>query len=67
MHKLLLISISLLAVVLLALAAALSLAIEDRPRIERQVTLTPEHIGRAKRIIDAHRYWGGQACSQPPT
>lgn len=57
MHKLLLISISLLAVVLLALAATLSLAIEDRPRIERQVTLTPEHIGRAKRIIDAHRYW----------
>ncbi|SCX50442.1 hypothetical protein [Nitrosospira sp. Nsp1] len=57
MHKLLLISISLLAVVLLALATALSLAIEDRPRIERQVTLTPEHIGRAKGIIDAHRYW----------
>ncbi|BCT68813.1 hypothetical protein [Nitrosospira sp. NRS527] len=57
MHKLLLISISLLAVVLLALAAALSLAIEDHPRIERQVILTPEHIGRAKRIIDAHRYW----------
>jgi hypothetical protein len=57
MHKLLLISISLLAVVFLALAAALSLAIEDHPRIERQVILTPEHIGRAKQIIDAHRYW----------
>jgi hypothetical protein len=56
MHKLLLISISLTAIVLLALAAALSLAIEDRPRIERQVILTPEHIGRAKQIIDAHRY-----------
>ncbi|MEO8997340.1 MAG: hypothetical protein ABI284_07830 [Nitrosospira sp.] len=57
MHKLLLISISLLAVVLLALAVALTLAIEDRPRIERQVILTPEHIRRAKHIIDAHRYW----------
>jgi hypothetical protein len=57
MHKLLLISISLLAVVLLALAATLTLAIEDRPRIERQVILTPEHIGRAKQIVDAHRYW----------
>ncbi len=57
MHKLLLISISLLAVVVLVLAAALSLAIEDHPRIERQVILTPEHIGRAKQIIDAHRYW----------
>ena len=57
MHKLLLISISLLAVVFLELAAALSLAIEDHPRVERQVILTPEHIGRAKQIIDAHRYW----------
>jgi hypothetical protein len=57
MHKLLLISISLLAIVLLALAAAFSLAIEDHPRIDRQVILTPEHIGRAKQIIDAHRYW----------
>jgi hypothetical protein len=56
MHKLLLISISLTAIVLLALATALSLAIEDRPRIERQVILTPDHIGRAKQIIDAHRY-----------
>jgi hypothetical protein len=57
MHKLLLISISLLAIALLALAAAFSLAIEDHPRIDRQVILTPEHIGRAKQIIDAHRYW----------
>lgn len=57
MHKLLLISISLLAIILLALAAAFSLAIEDHPRIDRQVILTPEHIGRAKQIIDAHRYW----------
>ena len=57
MHKLLLISISLLGIVLLALVGALSLAIEDHPRIGRQVILTPEHIGRAKQIIDAHRYW----------
>ena len=43
--------------ILLALAVAFSLAIESSPRIDRVVILTPEHIGRAKQIIDAHRYW----------
>lgn len=58
MRKLLLIFlISLFSIVPLALMAALTLAIEDHPRVDRQVILTPEHIGRAKQIIDAHRYW----------
>jgi hypothetical protein len=41
----------------LALLATLWLAIEDRPRIDRKVILTPEHVGRAKEIIDKHRHW----------
>jgi hypothetical protein len=39
----------------LVLVAALWLAIEDQPRIDRKVILTPEHVGRAKEIIDTHR------------
>jgi hypothetical protein len=39
----------------LVLVAALWLAIEDSPRIDRKVILTPEHVGRAKEIIDTHR------------
>jgi hypothetical protein len=39
----------------LVLVAALGLAIEDSPRIDRKVILTPEHVGRAKEIIDTHR------------
>lgn len=58
MRKLLLVfSIGLLFIVPLALITALALALEDHPRIDRQVILTPEHIGRAKQIVDAHRYW----------
>jgi hypothetical protein len=58
MRKLLLIFlIGLFFIFPLALIAALSLAIEDHPRIDRKVILTPEHIGRAKQIVDAHRYW----------
>lgn len=43
--------------VLLALMIAFSLAVEETPLVERPVILAPEHIGRAKQIIDAHRYW----------
>src|SRR5688500_4692847 len=58
MRKLLLIFlIGLFFIFPLALIAMLSLAIEDHPRINRKVILTPEHIGRAKQIVDAHRYW----------
>lgn len=39
----------------LVLLILLFLAIEDRPRIDRQVIFTPEHIARAKYIVDAHR------------
>ena len=31
------------------------LIIETQPRVDRQVTLTPEHIAQAKHIIDTHR------------
>lgn len=58
MRKLLLVFlIGLLFIFPLALIAMLSLAIEDHPRIDRKVILTPGHIGRAKQIVDAHRYW----------
>lgn len=58
MRKLLLVFlIGLLFIFPLALIAMLSLAIEDHPRIDRKVILTLEHIGRAKQIVDAHRYW----------
>jgi hypothetical protein len=39
----------------LALTVFLILAIETQPRIDRQTTLTPEHIARAKYILDTHR------------
>ena len=40
----------------LALLILLFLAIEDHPRVDRQVIFTPEHIERAKYIVDAHRF-----------
>jgi len=57
MRKLSFIFTGCLFAVLLALVAAFSFAIEDHPRVDRVVILTPEHVGRAKEIIDAHRYW----------
>jgi hypothetical protein len=47
--------LGLLVAIPLVLVAALWLAIEDSPRIDRKVILTPEHVGRAKEIIDTHR------------
>jgi hypothetical protein len=42
---------------LAALAAAvLVLALEREPRIDRPVALLPEHVARAKKMVDVHRY-----------
>jgi hypothetical protein len=41
---------------LLLLGIGLWLVIEGTPRISRQVVLTPEHIERAKKIVDLHRH-----------
>lgn len=57
MRKLALFITTLLLAPPLALLTLLFLAIEDHPRVDRQVILTPEHVERAKQIVDAHRYW----------
>lgn len=57
MRKLPLFIITVLFAIPLMLIAALFLAIDDHPRVDRQVILTPEHIGRAKQIVDEHRFW----------
>lgn len=44
-----------LLVIVIVPAAVLILAIENEPRIVRQVSLSPEYIARAKQIIDAYR------------
>ncbi len=56
-HKLPLAITGLVFAISLALVILLFLAIESRPRIDRHVVFTPEHIERAKQIVDAHRYW----------
>jgi hypothetical protein len=56
MRKLSLLILGLLTAAPLALMATLWLMVEDRPRIDRKVILTPEHVGRAKDIIDRHRH-----------
>jgi hypothetical protein len=38
----------------LALAAAAWLAVDDRPAVERAVAFTPEHVERARRIVEAN-------------
>jgi hypothetical protein len=57
MRKLALLILGLLVAAPLALLTVFLLAIEDQPRIDRKVILTPEHVGRAKEIIDKHRLW----------
>jgi len=42
------------ALAALLVAAALPLALSGRPAVERTVEFTPEHIGRAKRILQLH-------------
>lgn len=44
-----------LLVIVITPAAILILAIENEPRIVRQVSLSPEYIARAKQIIDTYR------------
>ena len=56
MRKFSLLILGLLIAAPLALMATLWLVVEDRPRIDRKVILTPEHVGRAKDIIDRHRH-----------
>ncbi|SFW11887.1 hypothetical protein [Nitrosovibrio sp. Nv17] len=56
MRRFALLSLTLLVLPPLFLLALTVLAIEDYPRTDRQVILTPEHIERVKRIVDAHRY-----------
>ena len=41
---------------ILMLTAILFTVFEDKPRINRQVILVPEHVKRARQIIDVHRY-----------
>jgi len=41
---------------ILTLFGILLVAFEEKPRIDRQVVLAPEHVERAKKIIDIHRY-----------
>lgn len=57
MRKFLIFSVVLLLIFPLVLMALISLAIDAYPRIDRKVILTPDHISRAKSIVDAHRYW----------
>ena len=56
MRKFSLLILGLLIAAPLALMATLWLVVEDRPRIDRKVILTPEHVGRAKDIIERHRH-----------
>lgn len=45
-----------LASIALALFAGWRLATDDRPQVERALTLSVEQIGRAKDIVQGHRY-----------
>ena len=56
MRKLVLLLTIFLFAIPVSLAVFFSLAIEAQPRVVRQVTLAPEHIERAKKIIDTHHY-----------
>ncbi|SEI38317.1 hypothetical protein [Nitrosomonas eutropha] len=56
MRKLLnLTGISLLVLITI-LAGATYLAVDTRPKIAREISITPEQIARAKSILDTHRY-----------
>src|SRR5690349_25034118 len=57
MRKVFIILAGCLLFALLALTIAFSLAIEEAPLTNRAVILAPEHIGRAKQLVNAHRYW----------
>ena len=57
MRKLSLFIITLVLALPLAVLTLVILAVEDHPRVDRRVILTPEHMERAKQIVDAHRDW----------
>lgn len=57
MRKLSLFVITLVLALPLAALTLVILAVEDHPRVDRRVILTPEHMERAKQIVDAHRDW----------
>ncbi|PTR09997.1 hypothetical protein C8R32_10284 [Nitrosospira sp. Nsp5] len=57
MRKLSLFIITLALALPLAVLTLVILAVEDHPRVDRRVILTPEHMERAKQIVDAHRDW----------
>ncbi len=56
MRALLLGSLSAALLLATALSFLLLFALEIRPRVDRPVALTPEHVGRAKALLDRHRY-----------
>ena len=41
---------------ILTLFVILLVVFEEKPRIDRQIILAPEHVERVKKIIDIHRY-----------
>ncbi|CAD85744.1 MAG TPA: hypothetical protein PK667_11190 [Nitrosomonas europaea] len=43
-------------ILVVTLAIMTYLAIDSHPRIEREISITPEQIARAKDILDTHRY-----------
>lgn len=45
-----------LFIFVILLGAILIVVFDDQPRISRPVNLVPEHVERAKRIINVHRY-----------
>lgn len=52
MRKVLLVLVVVLLLVPVAAVALVFLALEDTPRVERPVAFTPEHVERAKRIVE---------------
>lgn len=44
-----------LSILLLSFIAVLYLTIENEPRVDRTVTIAPEHLARIKHLIDNHR------------
>ncbi|MGG7055271.1 hypothetical protein [Nitrosomonas sp. ANs5] len=51
---------TLFTILILAFTAAcialIYFAIDQQPQIEREILVTPEHIARAKQLLDTHRY-----------
>lgn len=56
MHRFILLSAACLSSILLILVFLWVQAINDKPNIIRQVTITPEYVARAKQTIKTHRH-----------